>query len=110
MALFDRLDWRGKAAVAAVALVGVTLYWSIPRKADLRSFNPAQMAVLETAMWRDYYAKRYVNLFFNLYLSSRDEFGFSALDSLRSRLPPRTPRAPSSRRARAAKPTQPCHR
>jgi hypothetical protein len=30
--------------VAALALVGVTLYWSIPRKADLRAFNPAQMA------------------------------------------------------------------
>jgi hypothetical protein len=37
--------------------------------------------VLETAMWRDYYEKRYFDLFFNLYLSSRSEFGFSPLDS-----------------------------
>ncbi len=79
MTWFDRLSSRGRVAIAALALVGVALYWSIPRKADLRTFDPAKMAVLETAMWRDYYEKRYVDLFFNLYLSSRDEFGFSPL-------------------------------
>jgi hypothetical protein len=28
-----------------------------PRRADLRAFEPAEMARLETAMWRDYYEK-----------------------------------------------------
>jgi hypothetical protein len=54
MALFLRFSWRGRAVVACLALLGIGLYWSIPRKADLRSFDPATMAVLETAMWRDY--------------------------------------------------------
>lgn len=83
MALFHRFSWRSKAAIACVAALAIALYWSIPRKADLRTFDPARMAALETAMWRDYYDKRYAKLFFNLYLSSRDEFGFSPLDSLR---------------------------
>ena len=83
MALFGRLTWRGRATIVALALVCVALYWSIPRNADLRSFDPAKMAALETAMWRDYYDKRYLNLFFNLYLSSRGEFGFSPLDSMK---------------------------
>lgn len=70
-------------AVACLVLLAVALYWSIPRRADLRTFDPAKMAVLETAMWRDYYDKRYPGLFFHLYLSTRDEFGFSPLDSLK---------------------------
>src|SRR5689334_8705042 len=83
MAVFGQLTWRGRATIAALALLCVALYWSIPRNADLRRFDPAKMAALETAMWRDYYDKRYINLFFDLYLSSRDEFGFSPLDSLK---------------------------
>jgi hypothetical protein len=83
MALFHRFIWRRNAAIVCLAVLAIALYWSIPRKADLRTFDPARMAVLETAMWRDYYDKRYANLFFNLYLSSRDEFGFSPLDSLK---------------------------
>jgi hypothetical protein len=83
MALLQRFRLRGRAVVACLVLLGIALYWSIPRKADLRSFDPAKMAVLETAMWRDYYDKRYFDLFFNLYLSSRSEFGFSPLDSLK---------------------------
>ena len=41
------------------------------------------MARLETAMWRDYYEKRYPALFYHLYDVSRSQFGFSPLDSLR---------------------------
>lgn len=81
MALFHRFSLRGRAVVACLVLLGIALYWSIPRKANLRTFDPARMAVLETAMWRDYYEKRCFDLFFNLYLSSRLEFGFSPLDS-----------------------------
>lgn len=83
MALFHRCSLRSRAAIACLAVLGIALYWSIPRRADLRTFDPAKMAVLETAMWRDYYDKRYLALLFNLYLSSRDEFGFSPLESLK---------------------------
>ncbi|MGY8705193.1 hypothetical protein RAD16_05550 [Bradyrhizobium sp. 18BD] len=70
----------GSAAAAAVALV--VAYAVIPRHADLRAFDPAGMARLETAMWRDYYDKRYAALFYHLYESTRTQFGFSPLQSL----------------------------
>jgi hypothetical protein len=65
----------------AVAAAGIYLCW--PRKADLRAFDPAEMARLETAMWRDYYEKHYPRLFYHLYELSRTQFDFSPLDSLR---------------------------
>ena len=65
----------------AVAAAGIYLCW--PRKADLRAFDPAEMARLETAMWRDYYEKHYPSLFYRLYELSRTQFGFSPLDSFR---------------------------
>jgi hypothetical protein len=49
----------------------------------LRGFDPAETARLETAMWRDYYEKRYVALFGHLYELSRTQFGFAPLDSFR---------------------------
>ena len=58
-------------------------YASWPRHADLRGFEPAEIARLETAMWRDYYDKRYPALFYHLYELSRTQFGFSPLDSFR---------------------------
>ncbi|MBR0780097.1 hypothetical protein [Bradyrhizobium iriomotense] len=66
----------GAAAALAVA------YAVIPRHADLRAFDPAEMARLETAMWRDYYDKRYVALVRHLYTLVRTQFGFSPLQSL----------------------------
>jgi hypothetical protein len=64
--------------VAALAAA----YAVIPRRADLRAFDPAEMARLETAMWRDYYDKRYAALFYHLYASTRTQFGFSPFRSL----------------------------
>jgi hypothetical protein len=64
-----------------IAAVGFYTCW--PRRADLRAFDPAETAQLECAMWRDYYKKRYVMLFYQLYESSRTQFGFSPLDSVR---------------------------
>jgi hypothetical protein len=58
-------------------------YASWPRQADLRGFEPAEIARLETAMWRDYYEKRHVALFGHLHELSRTEFGFAPLDSFR---------------------------
>jgi len=68
----------GIAAAAAL----VAAYAVIPRRADLRAFDPAEMARLETAMWRDYYDRRYAALFYHLYESTRTQFGFSPLRSL----------------------------
>ncbi len=68
-------------ALAAVLLLAAFVCW--PRRADLRAFDPAGMAQLETAMWRDYYEKRYGAPFYHLYELSQTQFGFSPLDSLR---------------------------
>jgi hypothetical protein len=64
-----------------IAVAAVYAGW--PRTADLRAFDPAEMARLETAMWRDYYEKRYPLLFWHLYEPTRSEFGFSPLQSVR---------------------------
>ena len=74
---------RSALALAAVLLGGLVGYAAWPRHADLRAFEPAEIARLETAMWRDYYDKRYGALFYHLYALSRTQFGFSPLDSLR---------------------------
>ncbi len=66
----------------AIAAALMAAYAGIPRQADLRAFDPAQMARLETAMWRDYYDKRYAALFYHLYESTRTQFGFSPFRSL----------------------------
>jgi hypothetical protein len=71
-----------KFAIAAALLIGaVAAYACFPRAPDLRAFDPAEMARFETAMWRNYYEKRYGALFYHLYESSRTQFGFSPLNS-----------------------------
>jgi hypothetical protein len=72
-----------RALVFTLVLGSIGAYASWPRQADLRGFEPAGIARLETAMWRDYYEKRYVALFGHLYELSRTQFGFSRLDSFR---------------------------
>jgi len=67
----------------ALVVVASGAYAAWPRHADLRGFEPAEIARLETAMWRDYYKKRYVALFGHLYELSRTQFGFAPLDSVR---------------------------
>src|ERR1700736_4265013 len=62
----------------ALAISAAALYAGWPRAADLRAFEPAGMAQLETAMWRDYYEKHYGALFYHLYEVSRSQFGFFA--------------------------------
>lgn len=87
--------------ILALALVcgAVGAYASWPRRADLRGFEPAEIARLETAMWRDYYEKRYVALFGHLYQLSRTQFGFAPLDSFRIALA-------AAQAARAFQPTR----
>jgi hypothetical protein len=59
------------------------IYASFPRHPDLAGFKADTVARLETAMWRDYYEKRYVALFGALYRLARDQYGFSPADSVR---------------------------
>ena len=74
-----------KAVILTLAFVVVAIgaYAAWPRHADLRGFEPAEIARLETTMWRDYYDKRYVALFGHLYELSRTQSGFAPLDSVR---------------------------
>jgi hypothetical protein len=74
---------RKITAVAALAIVLVAAYASFPRKADLRSFDSAGMAQLETTMWRGCCDKRYGALFYQLYESTRVRLGFPPLHSMR---------------------------
>jgi hypothetical protein len=69
--------------ILALVVVAIGAYAAWPRHADLRGFEPAEIARLETAMWRDYYEKHYVALFGHLYELSRTQFGFAPLDSFR---------------------------
>jgi hypothetical protein len=46
---------RRKIMMVLALVIGATgIYLCWPRNADLRAFDPAAMARLETAMWRDY--------------------------------------------------------
>ena len=45
-----------------------------PVKSDFQAFNPAEVGRLETDMWRSYYEKRPVRLFFQLAQLVRSEF------------------------------------
>lgn len=62
---------RTKFAIASVAAVAavlsyclVDLYW--PRHTDIRTFDPDEVARLDTAMWRSYYGRERVRLFLEL--------------------------------------------
>jgi hypothetical protein len=87
------------ALAFTLVLGAIGAYASWPRQADQRGFEPADIARLETAMWRDYYEKRYVALFAHPYELSRTQCGFSPLDSFRIALAA----------AQAAKAFQPTH-
>ena len=91
---------RWKVILVLVLAIGaVGIYAGFPRKADLRAFDPAGMARLETEMWRDYYEKHYPTLFYHLYEVSRTQFGFAPLDSVRIALS-------AARAAKAFQPTR----
>ena len=66
-----------KPALLTLAAVVVALgTWAVyPRSPSLAGFDPDAMARIDTAMWRDYYEKRYAALFYNLYSVSREQFG-----------------------------------
>jgi len=57
----------------------VDLFWPFHR--DLRAFTPAELADLETGMWRSYYSKKFVALFFQLAEVLRTQYQFPPLRS-----------------------------
>lgn len=62
--------WRRVLLVIGVVALLLTTWASIdlfaPRTSHLREFDPDEVARLETAMWRSYYDKQQVRLFFQL--------------------------------------------
>lgn len=63
--------WRG-ALLALLIWLFVDVF--VPRKHSLREFDPAEVARLETAMWRSYYDRNPVLLFWQLAGGLRQQF------------------------------------
>ncbi len=57
----------------------VDLFW--PLDQDLQQFNPVELGRLETAMWRSYYDRKPVKLFFELAEMLRTQYKFPWLRS-----------------------------
>lgn len=73
------------AVAAALLLAGVAAYALVdlygPRTTDIRSFDADEVARLETAMWRSYYDRQRVRLFFELAELLRTEYRMPYLRS-----------------------------
>src|SRR5262245_47534182 len=73
---------RGLILLAVLALLvwsGFDLFG--PRRADIRVFDPVEVARLDTAMWRSYSERRPVALFLQLDELMREQFHFPWLRS-----------------------------
>jgi hypothetical protein len=67
------------ALAIIIVYAGIDLFW--PFKSDLRQFDPVAMGKLETAMWRSYYSRQPVKLFFELAEVLRTQYQFPVLRS-----------------------------
>lgn len=67
------LHWFWRGAVLAL-LIWIIIDVFVPRKHSLRQFDPAEVARLETVMWRSYYDKKPVLLFWQLAGGLRQQF------------------------------------
>jgi hypothetical protein len=75
-----RKRWWILGAVAVLLLLaGLDLY--APRQVDIRAFDPMVVARLDTDMWRSYYDKKPIPLFFQLADLLRRQFHFPWLRS-----------------------------
>lgn len=75
-----RFLWIILAVLAALLLwVGNDLL--VPRRADIRRFDPKEIAHLDTVMWRSYYERRSSDLFLQLAELMRLQFHFPLLRS-----------------------------
>lgn len=69
-------------AVVLVLLIGGVLFdLYYPRTSKMREFDPAEVARLETAMWRSYYNKEHVKLFNQLSELLRTQYHMSLIRS-----------------------------
>jgi hypothetical protein len=62
------------------AILGV---WFFRDNSNLRHFDPQKIAAYETQSWKAYYEHRWLKLGLDLYLTCRNEYGFSPWNSLR---------------------------
>ena len=69
----------GVVLVLLIAGVLINLYY--PRTSKMREFDPAEVARLETAMWRSYYNKEHVKLFNQLSELLRTQYHMSLIRS-----------------------------
>ena len=67
--------------IIAVLIMYVLFDLFIPMHRDLRSFDPNEMARLETAMWESYYDRKPVKIYFELAEMLRSQFHFPFLRS-----------------------------
>src|SRR5688572_7779503 len=65
--------------VAGIGWVAIDLY--APRTSKLKSFNPDEVARLETAMWRSYYQRQRLKLFTELTELLRSQYNLPLLRS-----------------------------
>jgi hypothetical protein len=78
-----RILWLILAIVAALLLwAGIDLF--VPRREDIRQFDPNAVAHLDTVMWRSYYDRRSSDLFLQLAELMRLQFHFPVLRSNRA--------------------------
>jgi len=59
-----RFQWLMGLIIVTLAWLGFDFYG--PSSSSLRGFDPTEVARLETAMWRSYYAKEHAHLFLQL--------------------------------------------
>lgn len=77
----SRSGWVVGGVVAAALLAGALIDLLGPRRADLRQFDPDQVARLDTRMWRSYYQREPLPLFLQLADLMRRQFHFPRLRS-----------------------------
>ena len=73
--------WLIVAVIAGALLLWVGIDLFGPRRADIRRFDPNEVARLDTAMWRSYYERKPRELFFQLAELMRLMFHFPVLRS-----------------------------
>ncbi|HUI07807.1 MAG TPA: hypothetical protein VL486_12460 [Verrucomicrobiae bacterium] len=73
--------WLVVAAIIAALLFWVGLDLFGPRRADIRRFDPNEVAHLDSVMWRSYYERNPRELFFQLAELMRRQFHFPLLRS-----------------------------
>ena len=80
------MRWKHKLWLSIAAVIGALLLWAGldlfgPLRADIRRFDPDEVAHLDTVMWRSYYDRNPRELFLQLAELMRRQFHFPLLRS-----------------------------